>query len=386
MKNPIVLGLLLSLTMPCLAQKNLFKSLGEKGALTRAFSKNAQQVLGTQSSSEVLRHARVVQGKILPGPKPEVSKYISNIERHIFAPAPALSGISLLQDPTPEQVVRVGLLYRRVMEEFKKFKKEMDVFLYYQSKPSEKRSLMPVERGEWASKIGHMHAQLDRLKTCISPADPAYKAAREYVAYAAEVVSPFMKGILLGTRQDRTDRVYKQEEFFLYTPKANEDAAWKGMLPAAVRARQTAGKLPHGIKMAVLNDRYSVLRRMQELNQAQKFFPGWEISYYQDTEALLNAVSYQGKEFDVILTDIVVPGGGGFYLTGVLRENKFKGAIIALAAFEEDKEIGQTLFSIGFDAMIPQSIGFERGKHWPLLIMKKLQNYFYYRDLNGWER
>ena len=101
---------------------------------------------------------------------------------------------------------------------------------------------------------------------------------------------------------------------------------------------------------------------------------------------MLNAASVSPKSFDVILTDIIVPGGGGSYLTAMLRERGFEGVIIALAAFQEDASLGRKLFDIGFDGMIPQGIGFEFSDHWQLMIMKRLQNYFYYRDLHGWER
>ena len=385
----LTLLLAFAIALPCAAQTHLLKEITGRNLFKQAFSKDAHQLLQTQARQQFLRraNARQVQGKILLGSKPALSANMAAIERHIFASVPVREhAIGLLQEPTPEQMALAQRLYREVMGKFRAFKQESDPFLYYQSKPSERRTLTPTERGQWAEKISHMHSQLMRLKPFVSPDDPAYKAAREYVTFAAGVVSPFLRGTLLADKVERTDRTYDFEEFFLYTPKANKDALWKGVLPSSVRIKQTAGKLPQGLKMAVLNDRSSVVRRMKAMHEANRFFPGWKISYYRDTEEMLNAASVSPKSFDVILTDIIVPGGGGSYLTAMLRERGFEGVIIALAAFQEDASFGRKLFDIGFDGMIPQGMGFEFSDHWQLMIMKRLQNYFYYRDLHGWER
>lgn len=378
--------------MPCAAQKNLFKELTGRGFLKKVFSKKAPPVLPAlqeKARQQFLRnaHARQVQGKILLAPKPTVSPNMAAIERHIFSSIPTDGGmISLLQEPTSRQMVHALRLYNDVMSKFQAFKKETDPFLYYQSKPSERRTLTPVERGQWAEKISRMHAQLMRLKPVASPADPGYKAAREYVAFAADVLSPFLRGTLLANKWARRDREYDFEEFFLHTPKAKKEPAWKDVLPENWRTKLAAGKLPKGLKMAVLNDNPNVLSRMEEFHRAGLFFPQWQISYYQDTEDILRDASASPKSFDVILTDIIVPGGGGSYLTGMLRERGFAGAIIALSAFEENAHMGRKMFDIGFDGMIPQEIGFEKGRHWPLQIMQKLENYFYYRNLHKWDR
>ena len=376
----LLLILSFSVAYPCAAQQH--RIIQE---LTQIGVKRSAEQLSSQAARQARIPCRVVQGKILPGGKPMLSKGVAEIERYIFS-TPRLRGITLLEEPTAAQMRKALTEYHQVMESFQNFKKEMDVFLYYQSKEDEKRTLSAVEKAELMGKISRMHGKLSSLKTFISSEDPAYRAAREYVAYAAELVSPTMRGMWLKSLDQRADRQYRGEEFFLHTPKANQDASWKGLLPGAVRVRQVAEKLPPGLKMAVLNDRWSVIARMRQMHLSGKFLPGWDIAYYEDTAALLYDVTRAGKKFDVILTDIIVPGGGGCYLTGELRKKGFSGVIIALAAFEEENKMGKRLFDMGFDGMISMPMMFENGKQWPLRIMKDFQNYFYYRDANGWKR
>lgn len=365
--------------VPCSAQKNLAKEAFGKGALTEAMGKGAGQGL--------LKSARVVQGKILLNAARPASG-VTPLEKYVLRSVPPTNLHKLpllLYQPSPKQQSEAMFLYLKVMDGFKDFKKDMDAVLYYQSKPSEKRVLPNSERAMLMQKISEMNTQLARLSYVVSPDDPALKAAREYMIYAAETVSPVLRGMLGGKKVMRRDRTFNREEFFLHTPKGNEDSVLSGFLPNSLRARQVARTLPPGLTMAVLNDRESVLQKMRELN-ATTFCPGWKIYTYTDTEDLLNEIRRHNIKFDVILTDIIVPGGGGYYLTAALRDQGFDGVILAATAYQEDEELGRGMFNKGFDGMFSLPKGFEDGKEWPRELMKGFQNYFYYRDLNGWKR
>ncbi len=401
----LVIVLALAVSFPCAAQNQILRGLKntiQKNAFKRNTLKNSNKVLrkaqyeaikktlGPNVNPQVLRSARIVQGKILLGGKHPNSKLNEKLDRYIFKQV-ATSQVGeipvLLYQPTPSEWGKAVMAYLRIMEDFKTFKQEMDGFLYYQSKPSERRQLAASERSYWLGKISDMNVRLRSLRNLISPDDPAYKAAREYVAYAAETVDPTLRG-MMGNYQDavRKDRKFNESEFFLETPQANKEFALKGLLPLSMRAPQLAGTLPKGLKLAILNDRWSVLDKMHINHKKGMFFPDWELSYFKNTEDLLNAMR-QGQHFDVILTDIIVPGGGGYYLTRSLRDQKYNGVIIALSAYEESASLGERMFSCGFDGMISLPVGFESiSRSWTYEIMKKMQNYFYYRDANGWSR
>ena len=380
-----VILLALCVSLPCAAQKNLFKEFSSKGGVKQIWKKSASQ----PAVPQILRHARTVQGKILPGSKKPVLKYNVNLERYILqnvSSTPIDQLPVLIVNPTSDQWAQAAWTYLNVMRSFEKFKEEMNIFLYYQSKPSERHNLSSAERAEYVEKISHMYAKLDKLRNLVDAKDPAYKAAREYVAYAAETVSPMMRGLFTSKKLPRQDRTFEENEFFMRAPHTSRAESLLSKLPLRMQVYQASRNLPKGLRLAVLNDRESLLKTMQQLNKEGMFFPGWSVSTFNNAEELLRAVTRKGEQFDVILCDIIVPGGGGYYVTAMLRENGFNGAIIALSSYGEQKKLGQAMFDKGFDGMISQREGFEHGKEWPVQLMKRLSNYFYYRNLHGWKR
>ena len=380
----LLMALAVGFALPCWAQKNLAEELAGGGALKKAFSPAPISQWGGKKIPKILRGARVVQGKILPGGPRPLNKTTANIERYLFRQVRP-EGVSLLNEPTEEQYIQSRAMYDYIMRSFEAFKREMDVFLYYQSKEDEKRTLAAGEQAEWMQKIGKIYHQLLKLKPFISPQDPAYKAALEYVAYAAETVSPVLRGMFVHDAYYRQDRVYVPDEFFLRKPAAFGGAELNE-LSIQEQAHRIARQLPEKLKLAVLNDRPSVLQRMKTFQQAGAFFPGWEISYYDSMEEFFRDMSAHEKQFDMILTDIFVPGGGGFYLTGILRSKGFHGVILALAAFPEQSHTGKKMFALGFDGLISAPFEFEYGDHWPIELMRKVRHYFYYRNLHQWKR
>lgn len=372
--------LALGLSVPCGAQKNLVQQAVGKGM--------AGEILGKNAGQQILRHARVVQGKImLEGALPKVP-FDVNVEKYIFKkvmPTNVKNLPILLFSPSYKQEVQIALLYRKVINSFKTFKKEMDVFLYYQLQLNERRQISAAEQAVWSKKIGEMNAQLAQLRNLISEEEPFYKAAREYMTFAAETINPMLRGILEKRDFIRVDRQYVPEEFFLHAPDQKKESSWKKWIPSSMQNYQAARRLPKHLKLAVLNDRRSVLQAFQSAHK-YSFCPNWGLTTYENAEDLLRDIS-NGKEFDIILTDIVVAGGGGYYLVSTLRAQEFKGVIIGLSAYEEEPKMGLKMFNRGFDGMIPLWIGFENDTGWwPREIMTRLQNYFYYRDMNGWSR
>ena len=231
-----------------------------------------------------------------------------------------------------------------------------------------------------------MHNQLRALNILVAPHDQPLVQANLYVQYAMETIEPNFVGLLdSGLREKRTDRKFNQKEFMMDPPKDGRLASLKNYLPYSLRLRQAANKMPAGIKMAVLNDRASALETIQDKHKTV-FCPKWEITTYHDTEALLNDIKYGRVQYDIILTDLMVPGGGGYYLTASLRHQGFGGVILAATAFQPEERLSIGLFNKGFDGMLSLPENFELNKEWPLEMMEHFNNYFYYRDLNGWKR
>lgn len=368
------------LSVPCAAQRHMLKEA--------AAGRSLQQMTKSAVSETIARHPRVVQGKILLERQKAKSEIPVDLEPYIFKKVLATDYENLpilLYEPSLQQELNAAAQYMEAMSAFEEFKRDMDIFLYYQSKPNERHELTVLERQDWNERINEVNAKLRRLKNIIAAHDPAYAAARKYMILAAEFINPVLRGLLTKQEFARTDRQYVQEEFYLHAPVVkNQKSGWMTWPPSFLPHRKPALGAPSALKIAVLNDRQSVLDAFEQAHQ-KVFFPDWKLSTYDNTEDLLRAVA-GGQSFDLILTDIIVPGGGGYYLTASLRDKGFKGAILALSAYEEDEQMGLDLFKRGFDGMISVPTGFERNKKWPREIMEKLRHYFYYRDTNRWIR
>lgn len=309
------------------------------------------------------------------------------VERHIFRPV-KLTPFRELQfnfDEAPYSwMLEKGREYETVMTEFKDFKKEMDIFLYYQSKSSERRVLHQEEIAYWRTRIDEMDSRLMDLCWNVNADDPAISQALEYMTYAKWSVYPHAKDIYFAKPLPaRTDRTFAEDEFFLRDPAPLPSKRWEF---ASSRARRVAKELPAGLRVAVVNDIVYFRDHLETLNRKGLLFPDGNLSVFSNAEELLSSVRESGQKFDVVFTDIIIAGngGGGYYLASELRGQGYDGVIIALASYEEDVELGRQMFERGFDGMITMSGGVLYKRDWPANMMQKMVNYFYYRNLNGW--
>ena len=369
----ILLLLIMSLAWPSVAQKTLGKGFFGGGVVKQALNKN----LGRDFVQDIIE--RKVSG-IPKVPVPE------DLERYVLSQKvsfPPKAFPVLWEAVYSREVYHILSLYKEVLNNFTQFKKEMDTWLYYQSKPSEQHVVSMAEQEELGRRIMEMNAELAKLKRYVSSEDEAYHAACEYMLYVVQKVNPLLRGMMEKNALFPPNRKYQMEEFFLHNPRNEKESSWNAFLPLSIRAKQISSKLPKKFKIAVVNDKYDFLDEVY-WNHKKLFVPDWQITTYDDAQTLLQDVN-QGSRFDVILTDIVVPGGG-FYLTVTLRKEGFKGAIIALSAFQEKDLLGKELFEAGFDGMISVPIDLQAERDWPLRVMQKLHNYFYYRHLYNWTR
>ncbi len=371
MKGGVLLGLLLA-GSPLMAQ-GIIKPLGD-------VAKNALQA------------GRVLQGKIMLNVRPTTPPVL--LERYIFTPLNYdFSRISLkFPEPTAQQLELFKTRYNEIMTPFLSKKRELDPILYYQANTNERHVLSSMERSHWVEQILEMDRLLNDLSTLVWSGEKVLLKSREYVHFAMKTVSPESMGLLALKPSLRLDRVLDESEFFMYNPPEE-------LVPASAQAkegffswgaslfrRRPQPPLPSGIKMAVLNDRETVLDAMQKAHQKGNFCADWELSFYTDAQQLVDDITLGGKKVDLVLTDLVVPGGGGYFVTYSLRQAGMPVTIVAGSAFEEDIKMARSLFDYGFDGMIPLKFGFEFGSGWETNIMRKLSNYFYYKNKNGWIR
>lgn len=373
MRKIVLFAVMLGTAFPCAAQKNPFK-----------WWKNLRTAARPAVSAPSFR---VVQGKILPSPgravvpvrQLELEKYVARavrltpLEKISFATTPA----SLHQR---EHFLRS---YQETMQRFNAFKREMDPFLYYRLKEGYGKEVSPEESRRLLPAITNMERELLLVKVAIdAKEDEALSFALEYVARVRDELIPIVKGMsgedLYFSRQDRT---FVGDEFYLHAPELKR---WTSMLRFG-RARALAGELPRGLRVAVLNDRLSVLERMTRFHREGVFIQDGELACFEQADDLIASVR-SGQKYDLILTDIIVNGGGGYYLTNILRLEGFSGTIIALSAFERDDAMGMEMFKRGFDGMLNLPIGFEFSPFWAADVMDGLNNYFKLRRKHKWQR
>ncbi len=318
--------------------------------------------------------ARVVQGKMLPNLERKIVQSSSFIQmrHHVQTPVRFSSNLPLnLSNPT-FALERAALEeYTDIMSQFRKFKKEMDPLLYYQARSSSYRKLEPAEKRQWLDRLAEMKLKLDILTITVSPEEKNLAAARQYIAYATETVEPLLEGINLQRFSfERTDRVLKKDEFFLRSPSQVD-----GVIQP-----------PQGLEVIIVNDDSSVLSALQAAHDKGELFAGNHLYTYRSVKKLLQHIEQDGLKPDFILTDMMLPGGSGYYLTTSLRLQERNIPVIALSGYPEDESIAQEMFSHGLDGLVSLPVDFSGTKDWIKRLDKALTNYVYYRQINGWSR
>lgn len=372
MKKIVLLASVLVGALPCAAQKIPFKWLKS----FRSVPARAAEVPSF----------RVVQGKIRPSSgravvsarQLELEKYVARAVRItppedlVFSTTPSIRQIEVFQER-----------YRETMEQFKQYKKETDSFLYYRLKDASGTEVPPQESRALLPLAASMEKALLRLSVVVdAKKDEPLAFALEYMGRVRDELAPVLKG-MSGAEVyfARKDRSYAGDEFYLHDP---EFKRWMSMLRRG-QALIQAKKLPPDLRVAVLNDRKSVLEKMDSSHREGVFIRGGTVEYFNRADDLI-AACRSGKNYDVILTDIIMPGGGGYYLTEALRLDGYQGAVIALSAFERDDAMGLDMFERGFDGMLNLPTGFEYSPFWASDVMRGLNKYFYLRQLNRWQR
>lgn len=374
MKKIVLFLIVLAAAFPCAAQKNPIKWL-----------KGLRRPARTAPVAPKPLELRTVQGKKLPAPAhPVLSHRQKELETFVARQVRQAQNVRLPFATTPHSAQQARAFverYREAMAKFKKFKQETTPFLYYRIKDAQKMEAPRREDQHFLPAALDMERELLRVSAVIdAKEDDDLAFALSYVARVRDELAPILKG-MSGTDLffSRTDRKFVGDEFYLYEFELKR---WTDMFRGGQAAKQ-ARQLPRGLCVAVLNDRASVLEQMQKSHEKGVFIRGGEVDGFLQADELIAAVR-AGKKYDLILTDIIVPGGGGYYLTKVLRLDGFSGAIIALSAFERDDSMAMDMFERGFDGMLNLPIAFEYSPFWEADVMRGINKYFRLKQENDW--
>lgn len=387
----VLIYVLYACALPAQAQKTM---------LVRTTLKNTIKVPVSQAFAvqNLSRHALAQQLRSLSTTRPDVEE---SLRRQIAAdkvnhPFPSINRTNLADlrfdayRLSPAQQKFEAAKYTKVMDRFAEIKQSWDARMFYLKLEPGFNKISIVEHQRRMREFLNLLSAVNSLSGSMFSSDPALQKAREYLVQQIETLEPMLLGAFREQKPvDRTDRKLVADEFFLHNPdgSAFRDIRTEDFntfsTAAHAQALQVAGKLPKGLRIAVINDHSGTLASFRYW--ASQGFLGEEVSLalYESAERALQDMSY-GRAFDVVVTDLNVPGGGGVYLTRRLRDANCETPVIALSEYKETDLSADDLFNQGFDGYIMVDESFKSYNGYRVF-PQSLANYFHYKSTHGWQ-
>ncbi len=363
--------------------------LGAKGLESGAKGKNPLSALDTmdawykagaaaQNSARVSAAINKAAKEAAQKPKGKISR-----ETHFrndgdffraITPTPVEKLRVRLIRPTQQQVKQAVDAYQQLMKDFESLRKEVDTKLLYNKLSSPDRTNMASqERRVLIMELGEIRSRAAKLSRVVFADDPALAKIIKWADTAMQQINPYY--VLTLTNHRRLDsRVFNESEFFLDYPQEN--------LPDGTAAYEFA--VPENIRVAVLNDQEDVLDMYQAWAREGRLGKGWKVATFSDTRDLLTSLQ-SGNVYDLIITDLTVPGGGGYFLVDQVRDMQLDIPVLGGSMYTRDQINAQKMFDQGFDGYIYGDDMFEElagSVKW----MGQVKKYYFYKALRGWSR
>ena len=285
----------------------------------------------------------------------------------------------------PAQLAQAERRWMDAVESIQQLSAQIGPQIYYLG-TSEAEYLLPAQIHQMLDDISNSLVLVEKAQVLWGKA-PALSEMKVYLLKAQKFYSMLGSGmyepleeITVPVVSRRDNHVYDSPEFHLRinykvkSPLAFHKLSWKymkGLFTGAVKR----GFLPENLRVALLQDDALAINDLKKMKQQHKL-DGWEIDYLKpDPEAFLNS---DYNKYDLILTDIVMPNGGGRYLVRNLRANGYEGSVIAVSNMPWYKE---EFFEDGFDGGI--CIGDDE-EHFAEWLWKRLDTYYFLKQKYGW--
>lgn len=373
-KTLLFLVIILLGNIPLKAQKNLLLPAVKKGgALSHldAWYNSGHFLRGMERSCVSVSHktaekiSKISASNILQ----------SELERKAIFAFPTEEKFLIMGLRLPEIGQREAAFndYHNVFERFAQIRKVVETQLIY-SGNGQPFGLMAIpDRTKLIGDIFLLGTRVERLLAVYFPGDVGLRAVRDYLNDVMKSLNPYHQTFARNPRSDA--RKYRKNEFFLERPTDPRNSLKK------VAYTNT---LPENIRLAVLNDDTGILWTYRVWKKRGYFPKGWEISLYEETRTLLDDVN-NGEEFDLIITDKIVYGGGGDYLVDQLRRKRVNATIIGNSNFLAEHMDGKEMFALGYDAYFTVGHIFDDidgYSDW----YYQLQTYYHFKELHNWSR
>lgn len=345
-----------------------------RGVTSSALGRMDAQVVAGQKAVAAARAAANTVRTPVRMPSAPFSRGRLQFENIITPIVPTLSSDlrPRLVAPTVAQTQEVVSEYETFFADLDKLRKETDPLVgnALREHINLSETLHPTEVGYFAAKLHMLELRAVQMQKTLFPTDKALKEALEYIQTVSMHINKFYTPEVVEAT--RAVRPYVQEEFWM-------EYDWrKGARDESLT------QLPENVHMVVLNDTQDILYMYKQWEREGRFPKGWKVSTYEDTKHLLEALE-SGSKFDLIISDINVPGGGGRYFVSRLREKGIETPVIGCSMYTRDKIDSQELHEIGFDGymygddMFEESAGFWTWSGY-------IKNYYYYKRIGNWPR
>lgn len=367
-------------------KKEVAKNVVRKLTPQQASSKRLHVLL--LKKAQASRAERAIKKNMrLQSAQQAANNYHKLTERHSIIPTPKEQLKFNAYRLTPAQTENLANKYEDLMAQFVQFKHHWDSRVFYLELYKNFNAIEPMERkqllrdgGELASKAKY---QLDFLLKDDKPLQQAY----DYLVTSLEQLEPAYFGIFerkgLPVREDRS---FVPEQFFLKDPSQAQwrEMQWADYQPLSSGAKELvapiASQLPKNLHIAFVNDHTGMIGSIKNWVSAGYLGEGATVEVFSTAEALLQTQ----KEFDVIITDLLVPGGGGQYLAYHLRKNGYNKPILALSEYREEDCRATELFNVGIDGYI-YADDFFRNYIGYRYLPASLKTYFDLKSANNWQ-
>lgn len=316
--------------------------------------------------------------------KPEWTKMPDNPLSAITHEFVLGSNGAILTELTPTQLEQAEKLWIEAVESIHELSSLMGPQIYYMG-TSEAEYLPPGQIRLMLDKISNSlvsvkQAQVIWGKTSALSEMEIYllKAQKFYSMLGSGIYEP-LDEVTAPVISRKDNHVYNSSEFHLWAesfreklPTDSHKLSWQYLKTLFSPSRNV---LPQKLHVALLQDDELVINGLKAMKQRGRL-DEWEIDYFKpDSDAFLNG-DYQ--TYDLILTDIVMPNGGGRYLARNLRTNGYEGSLIAISNYPfYDKYF----FDDGFDGGISIGDGKSDLADW---IWGRLKNYYFLKQKYGW--
>lgn len=256
---------------------------------------------------------------------------------------------------TPEQTQGTITRYQNLMKDFLSFKSNWEARVFYLELYKNLNAISPMEKKQLVRESAELLSRVKYQKEFLLKDDRPLQQAYDYLVEALETLEPAYFGIFKKTTAaTRTDRPFMPDQFFLRDPSLSQwrDVQWEDYQPMSSGAKELvmpiANALPKNLNIALVNDHPAMVASFKNWASAGYFGEGATVEVFQTADALLKT----RKEYDFIITDLLVPGGGGQYLAYYLRKNGYNKPIIAMSEYREEDCRATELFAGGIDGYI----------------------------------